>query len=326
MNYKIIGHIIKIILFVEAVFMIPAMLLCLFDGDSAAAISFGITILLILAAVGVLDVLCRNRSDKFFAKEGLITTGASWIFMSLFGALPFWFCKEIPNFVDAFFEIVSGFTTTGASILTDIEALPRGLLYWRSFSHWLGGMGVLVFILAIVPLSSKGAGYSMHLMRAESPGPDVGKLVPKIRTTAKILYLIYFGITVLNVVFLMFGGISLFEALCTAFGTAGTGGFSIKNDSMMSFSPYVQGVCTVFMLLFGVNFSCYYLLLNKKFKSVLRDEEFRFYIGIVLLSTVVITINTAGYYGSLGEAIHHAAFQVSSIITTTGFGTVDSDL
>ena len=326
MNYKIIGHIIKIILLVEAVFMLPAIAYCLVDGDGTACVSFAVSIAIILAVVALLHFLCRGYSDKFFAKEGLITVGASWIFMSIFGALPFVFSSAIPNFIDAMFEIVSGFTTTGASILTDIEALPRGLLYWRSFSHWLGGMGVLVFILAIVPLSSKGSGYSMHLMRAESPGPDVGKLVPKVRSTAKILYIIYFGITALDVFFLMLGGISFFEAICTAFGTAGTGGFSVKNDSLMSFSPYIQNVCTVFMMLFGVNFSCYYLLIKGNFKSVLKDEEFRLYIGVAVASTVIITINTLSYYGTTGEAIHHAAFQVASIMTTTGFGTVDSDL
>ena len=205
MNYKIIGHIIKIILLVEAVFMLPAIAYCRVDGDRTACVSFAVSIAIILAVVALLHFLCRGYSDKFFAKEGLITVGASWIFMSIFGALPFVFSSAIPNFIDAMFEIVSGFTTTGASILTDIEALPRGLLYWRSFSHWLGGMGVLVFILAIVPLSSKGSGYSMHLMRAESPGPDVGKLVPKVRSTAKILYIIYFGITALDVFFLMLG-------------------------------------------------------------------------------------------------------------------------
>ena len=326
MNYKIIGHIIKLILIVEAVFMLPAIIWCLIDGDMDAALSFVYSILIILVSVGLLHALCKNRSDKFFAKEGLITVGSSWIFMSLFGSLPFVISGAIPNFIDALFEIVSGFTTTGASILNEIESLPRGILYWRSFSHWLGGMGVLVFVLAIVPITSKGSGYSMHLMRAESPGPDVGKLVPKIKSTAKILYLMYMAITALNVIFLMLGGVNLFESLCIAFGTAGTGGFSMRNDSIMSFSPYVQNVCTVFMLLFGVNFSCYYLLLRGKIKNVLKDEEFRLYFGIVFLSTAVVTLNTLKMYPTAGEALHHAAFQVASIKTTTGFGTVDSDL
>ena len=246
--------------------------------------------------------------------------------LSLVGCLPFWVSREIPSFIDAFFETVSGFTTTGSSILSDVEALSKGLLYWRSFSHWLGGMGVLVFLLAIIPGGAKGAGFTMHLLRAESPGPDVGKLVPKMRTTAMILYLIYVGITVLNVIFLLAGGMSLFEAVCTAFGTAGTGGFGVKNDSLASYSPYIQNVTTVFMILFGVNFSCYYLLLIRQWKGVFRDEELRLYLGIILGAIVLIVLDLRGFYDTLGETVRHAAFQVGSIITTTGYATTDFDL
>ena len=226
--------------------------------------------------------------------------------------------------MDAFFEIVSGFTTTGASILPEVEVLSRSILYWRSFSHWLGGMGVLVFLLAFT--GEKGKGFTMHLLRAESPGPDVGKLAPKMRKTASILYLIYIGLTIVNFLFLIAGGMSLFDAVCTAMGTAGTGGFGIKNDSLAGYSPYLQNVTTVFMALFGINFSCYYLILLGQIRSVFRDEEVRLYLGLILGSIVLITINLGSYYDSLGETIRHAAFQVSSIITTTGFATTDFDL
>jgi trk system potassium uptake protein TrkH len=240
------------------------------------------------------------------------------------GSLPFYFSREIPSYVDAFFEIVSGFTTTGASIVPSVEDLSHGILYWRSFSHWLGGMGVLVFLLAFT--GEKGKGFTMHLLRAESPGPNVGKLVPKMRKTAAILYIIYIVLTFINIIFLLIGGMSLFEAVCTAFGTAGTGGFGIKNDSLASYSPYIQNITTVFMILFGVNFSCYYLLLLKQFKSVFKDEELRLYFGIILVSIILIVLNLRGFYGTLEETIRHAAFQVGSIITTTGYATTDFDL
>jgi len=246
--------------------------------------------------------------------------------LSLVGCLPFWLSREIPSFVDAFFEIVSGFTTTGASIVPEVEKLSKGILYWRSFSHWVGGMGVLVFLLAIAPSGERGAGFTMHLLRAESPGPDVGKLVPKMRKTAAILYIIYCVLTVLDVIFLLAGGMNLFESVCHALGTAGTGGFGVKNDSFGSYTPYLQNVTTVFMLLFGVNFSCYYLLLLKQLRSVFRDEELRTYVGIVLGSILLITLNIRGYYDTLGESVRHAAFQVASVVTTTGYATVDFDL
>jgi trk system potassium uptake protein TrkH len=219
--------------------------------------------------------------------------------------------------------MVSGFTTTGASILPEVEKLSHGILYWRSFSHWLGGMGVLVFLLAFT--GGNGQGFTMHLLRAESPGPNVGKLVPKMRTTAAILYLLYIGMTVINVIFLLLGDMPLFEAVCTAFGTAGTGGFGIKNDSLASFSPYIQNVTTVFMILFGINFSCYYLLLLRQFGSVFKDEELRVYVCVILVSIVLIVLNVRGMYPTLEETVRHSAFQVGSIITTTGYSTVDFD-
>ena len=231
---------------------------------------------------------------------------------------------EIPNYIDALFETISGFTTTGASILTDVELLSHGAAFWRSFTHWIGGMGVLVFLLAVLP-AGNGSGFTLHLLRAESPGPDVGKLVPKMLSTASILYLIYIVMTVLNVIFLLFGGMPLLDALCTAFGTAGTGGFGIKNDSMASYSPYIQNVTTVFMILFGINFSCYYLLLLRQFGSVFKDEELRVYVCVILVSIVLIVLNVRGMYPTLEETVRHSAFQVGSIITTTGYSTVDFD-
>ena len=324
MNYKMMGRFIAQILSIEGIFMIPALLISLGYRETAAAKAFGWTIVMILALAAVLYLLCKGAPSAFYAREGLVCVGVCWIVLSLLGCMPFYISREIPKYVDAFFEIVSGFTTTGASILSDVEPLSHGILYWRSFSHWVGGMGVLVFLLAFT--GEKGKGFTMHLLRAESPGPDVGKLVPKMRSTAGILYLIYIVMTVINVFFLLLGDMSLFEAVCTAFGTAGTGGFGIKNDSLGSYSPYIQNVTTVFMILFGVNFSCYYLLLLKQFRSVFRDEEVRMYFGIILGSILLISLDIYGMYGSLEETIRHAAFQVGSIITTTGFSTVDFDL
>ena len=326
MNFKMMGRFIAQILSIEGIFMLPALVISLFCREAAAAWGFFYTLLVIVGLALVLNLICRGAPSAFYAKEGMVCVGGSWIVLSMVGCLPFWFSGEIPHYVDAFFEIVSGFTTTGASIVPEVEKLSKGILYWRSFSHWLGGMGVLVFMLALVPSSEKGAGFTMHLLRAESPGPNVGKLVPKMRTTASILYIIYIAMTILNILFLMFGGMTLFEAVCTAFGTAGTGGFGIKNDSLASYSPYIQNVTTVFMILFGVNFSCYYLLLIKQWKNVFQDEELRLYFGIILFTILLIVWNTFGIYGTLEETIRHAAFQVGSIITTTGYATTDFDL
>ncbi len=326
MNYKMMGRFIAQTLFVETVFMIPALLISLFGGEAMAVKGFVYAIAVLLLVQGMLFLLCKGAPKAFGAREGFACVSMSWIVMSLLGCLPFVFSREIPNYIDALFEIVSGFTTTGASVVADVEGLSKGIIYWRSFSHWLGGMGVLVFLLAIAPGDGQGKGFTMHLLRAESPGPNVGKLVPKMRQTAAILYIIYVVMTVINILFLVAGDMPLFEAVCTAFGTAGTGGFGIKNDSMASYSPYLQNVTTVFMLLFGVNFSCYYLLLLKQFKSVFKDEELRLYFGVVLASIVMIVLNLRGVYATLEETLRHAAFQVSSIITTTGYATTDFDL
>ena len=327
MNYKMTGRFIAQIIAIEGVFMLPALAISLFCKEYNAAWGFVYTIAIIAAVAGILFALCRKAKTVFGARDGMASVGLSWITLSLLGCLPFVFSGEIPHYIDAFFEIVSGFTTTGASILTNVEAMSKGLLYWRSFSHWLGGMGVLVFLLAIAPSGEGDKGFTMHLLRAESPGPDVGKLAPKMRQTALILYLIYIGLTVINVVFLLLGDMPLFDAVCTAFGTAGTGGFGIKNSSMGEYSMYLQGVTTVFMLLFGINFSCYYLLLLRQFKAVFKDEELRLYVIIVLASILLITLNVwygmKDAYDTLWETAHHAAFQVSSIITTTGYSTTD---
>ncbi len=326
MNYKMMGRFIAWILVIEAIFMLPAWGISFYDGTDHVTRAFEFTIALMLVIAAVLALLSRKAQKVFFAKEGLFCVGISWIVMSLVGCLPFCLSGEIPHYIDALFEIVSGFTTTGSSIVTDVEALSRGVIYWRSFSHWLGGMGVLVFLLALVPVSGNNEGFTMHLLRAESPGPSVGKLVPKMRRTAAVLYLTYLALTVVNVLFLLIGDMPLFEALCTAFGTAGTGGFGIKNDSMASYSPYLQNVTTVFMLIFGVNFGCYYLMILRRFRSVLRDEELRLYLGVVLGSIVLITVNIASKCDTVWDAMRHAAFQVSTIITTTGYSTTDFDL
>ena len=325
MNFKMMGRFLAQIIGIEAAFMLPALFISVGYGEQASVKGFLYTLAIMLVLGGILFLFCRKAGKLFGAREGLVCVSFSWLVLSLLGCLPFVFSGTIPSYIDAFFEIVSGFTTTGASILPEVESLPKGLLYWRSFSHWLGGMGVLVFLLAISSGSGNDKGFTMHLLRAESPGPDVGKLVPRMKQTAMILYIIYIVMTVINVIFLLCGDMPFLEALCTAFGTAGTGGFGVKNDSLASYSPYIQNVTTVFMFLFGVNFSCYYLLLLRQFKSVVKDEELRLYVGIAALAVILIVWNTFSLYGTLGETVRHAAFQVSSIMTTTGFSTTDFD-
>ena len=326
MNYKMIGRFIAQIIAIEMAFMVPAMAISLGYGEHRTVFAFLYTLGIMAVLAGGLYLLCRKTDKVFRAREGLVCVGSSWIVLSLLGCLPFVFSGTITNYIYALFEIVSGFTTTGASVLSDVESIPRGILYWRSFSHWLGGMGVLVFLLAITSGSEQGKGFTMHLLRAESPGPEVGKLVPKKKQTATILYLIYITMTVANVIFLLCGNMHWLDALCTAFGTAGTGGFGVRNDSMASFSPYIQNVTTVFMFLFGVNFSCYYLLLLRQIKGVLKDEELRLYVGLFIAASILITWNIFPIYGNLADSIRHSAFQVSSIMTTSGFTTADFDL
>ena len=326
MNVRMIGRILSQIIGIEAVFLLPALGISLGYGEFQAAEGFVLTLSIMAFVAGLLWLICRKASKQIGASEGMISVSLGWVVLSLFGCLPFFFSRQIPSFIDAFFETVSGFTTTGASVLSDVESLSKGLLYWRSFSNWLGGMGVLVFLLAIAPTDSQGSGFTMHLLRAESPGPDVGKLVPRMKKTASILYLIYIGLTALDLILLLFGNMSFLDAICTAFSTAGTGGFGVRNDSFASFSPYIQNVTTVFMFLFGINFSCFYLLLLGNIKSIFKDEELRLYIGLALGVILLIGLNIHHLYSSWADTFRHAAFQVSTIITTTGFATADFDM
>ena len=321
MNYSIIIYIIGMILKIEAAFMLlPAVTALIYQETSGVA--FLITIVLCLA-IGFPLTRKKPTRKAFYTKEGFVTVALSWIVLSIMGAIPFVISHSIPNPVDALFETVSGFTTTGASILSNVEALPHCMLMWRSFTHWIGGMGVLVFILSLLPLTG---GYHMNLMKAESPGPSVSKLAPKVQSTAKILYTIYFVMTVIQIVLLLIGGMPLFDTICTAFGTAGTGGFGIKNDSMASYSTYLQVVITVFMILFGVNFNAYFFIITKKFAQAFKMEEVRYYFGIIGVATLIITCNIYHIFGSATKAFQQAAFQVGSIITTTGYATTDFDL
>ena len=324
MNYKMMGRFIAQILMVEAVFMIPAAIISLCYGEHPAMWSFLLSMAACCLVSLILHLFCKGAPSAFYAKEGLVCVGLSWIVLSIFGCLPFWLSREIPHFVDAFFEIVSGFTTTGSSVVANVEGLSHGIIYWRSFSNWLGGMGVLVFLLAFT--GGRGKGFTMHLLRAESPGPNVGKLVPKMRSTAAILYVLYIVLTILDFLFLLFGNMPVFDAVCTAMSTAGTGGFGIKNDSFASFSPYIQNVTTVFMLLFAVNFSCYYLLLLGQFKAVFKDEELRVFLGIIFGSILLLVLTIRPLYGTLEESIRHAAFQVGTLVSSTGFASTDFDL
>ena len=277
----------------------------------------------ICALLGLLLRQVRASSSIFYMREGFVTTALSWIVISVMGAVPFVLTGAIPDPVEALFETVSGFTTTGASILAEVELLPKGVLFWRSFTHWIGGMGVLVFLLTLLPLTG---GSHINLMKAESPGPQVEKLVPKVQSTAKILYGIYIVLTLVQIVLLLAGGMPLFDSLLTSFGTAGTGGFGIKNDSMAGYSVYSQVIVTIFMILFGVNFNAYFLILLGKFRRAAAMEEVRWYLGIIAASIAVITWNARGFFDTLGQAVQQAAFQVASIITTTGFSTCDFNL
>lgn len=318
MNHSIIRYILGWVLVLEAGLLLMPCLVAVCYRETS-----GLAFLIVAVACALLGLIFVHRKPKqqiFYAREGFVIVALSWIVMSIFGAMPFVFNEEIPSFTDALFETISGFTTTGASVLSDVESLSHCSLFWRSFTHWIGGMGVFVFLLAVLPLAG---GYNMHLMRAESPGPSVGKLVPKVRETAKILYGIYIVMTVTEVVLLLLFGMPFFDALTLSFGTAGTGGFGIKNTSVADYSVICQTIITIFMILFGVNFNAYYLLLGKHKKDALRMEELRWYIVIIAVTTCVITLNIKDLFPNLLQAFHHAAFQVASIITTTGFSTVD---
>ena len=322
MNYAVVFRLLGYILMIEgALLLLPAATSLLY-GEWMVLGVFLLTAA-VSAAIGFVLKGIKPRSKVFYMREGFAATALSWIVISVVGAVPFVLTGCIPNPVDALFETVSGFTTTGASILPGVEDLPKGILLWRSFTHWIGGMGVLVFLLSLLPLTG---GSHVNLMKAESPGPQVDKLVPKVQSTAKILYGIYLFLTVLEFVFLLFGGMPVFESMLTAFGTAGTGGFGFKNDSFTSFSPYIQWVVTIFMILFGVNFNAYFLLLMRRFRRAAASEEVRAYFIIIAVAVGIITCNIYSMYNGLGEALRQAAFQVGSIITTTGFSSCDFDL
>lgn len=320
MNGSVIRRILGYVLVLEAALMLLPCAVALYYGEQQ-----GLAYLETAVAIGLIGAALAYRKPKisvFYLKEGCVATALSWIVLSICGSLPFIITGEIPNFTNALFETVSGFTTTGASILSDVEALSKCSLFWRSFTHWIGGMGVLVFILAVVPLSG---GSNINILKAESPGPSVGKIVPQMRKTARILYYIYFGMTALEIAFLVAGKMPFFDAVTTSFGTAGTGGFGIKNDSIAGYSDYLQWVVTVFMLLFGVNFNAYYLLLFRQFRKAVSMEEVRWYFITVFASIGIVFVNVYNMYSTAEQALSKSAFQVASIITTTGYSTTDFD-
>ena len=310
-----VGH---IILAEAALLLLPALVSVIYLEECVW--SFLITIAIAIIFGLVLKFASRPDTRVIYAKEGFVIVSFAWVLMSVIGALPFFLSGEIPHYVDALFETVSGFTTTGASILTDVEAMSNGLLFWRSFTHWIGGMGVIVFVMAIMP---NIADRSMHIMKAEVPGPTVGKLVPKARETAKILYLIYIALTIVMIAMLLFGGMPLFDSIVHAFGTAGTGGFGIKADSIGGYNSYCQWVITAFMLVFSLNFNLYYLILLRKTKAVLKSTELWFFVGLVMVCVAVITYNIYPLYATFEETIRTSSFQVATIISTTGYATTN---
>lgn len=319
MNRRMVFYMLGRMITLEAALLIlPLVVSLIYKENCTIAISITIAVALITGLL--LSLISRPKNKLIFAKEGFVIVALAWLSLSAIGALPFFLSGEITSYVDAFFETVSGFTTTGASILNDVESMSYGLLFWRSFTHWIGGMGILVLIMAIIPTDS---GRSIHMLRAEMPGPVVGKLVPKIKDTAKILYIIYFAMTAVEIVFLLCGGMSLYESCVHAFGTAGTGGFGVKADSIAGYSPYLQWVITIFMILFGINFNLYFLLIIGRVRSVFRSTEFWCYLGVIIASITAICINTLSIYQSVSETIRTSAFQVASIITTTGYSTTD---
>lgn len=322
MNNKMTTYILGKMLGVEAlVLLIPALVSWIYNEDGW---KYFLITSAILVAVYIAFGKKKPKDSTIYGRDGFIIIACAWILWSIFGALPFWLSGSIPSYVNAFFETVSGFTTTGSTILTDASALPMGMNFWRCFTHWIGGMGVLVFVMVIVSLEDKN---SMHLMRAEVPGPETDKLVPKARDTAKILYGMYLVLTITEVIFLLAGGMSLYDSLIHSFSTAGTGGFNNRSNSVAYYdSAYIDGVITVFMILFGINFNIYYFLLLKKVKAVFKNEELRTYLGVILGATILITINILSVYEAPLKAFRYAVFQVSAIITTTGFVTADFNM
>ena len=318
MNIGIVFYFLGWVLGIEGILMILPCVVALVYREPSGFYFLGVA--LFCGISGWLLAHRKLKSTVFYAKEGFVAVSLSWIVLSFFGALPFFLSGEIPLLEDALFEVISGFTTTGASVLPDVEALSRCMLMWRSFTHWIGGMGILVFILSILPMTGD---YNMHIMRAESPGPSVGKLVPKIRITAKLLYQIYFFMTIATMGFLLIGGMPVFDTICMSLGAAGTGGFACRNSGQADYTLYQQAVLSIAMILFGVNFNVYYLLLIKKPKDAFRCEEMRGYLAVILGAVILITLNVRHLFPSLFLAVHHVLFQVASIITTTGYATVD---
>ena len=331
MNYRIIVYTIGRIMTIEAILMLIPVAACIFFDEGIAFELFAVALATLL--IGILFQLRKPKRTLIRAKEGFIITGLTWLVLSIIGAIPFVASGAIPNFTDAVFETASGFTTTGASILTDLDSIPRSILLWRSFTHWIGGMGILMFMLIFIPSTAD----EMNIMRAESPGPSVEKMVPKVRETARTLYGIYFAMTITLILLLVIAGMPFFDSVCVSFGTAGTGGFGVRGDSIASYSPLCQNIITVGMLMFGVNFNLYYLIIMKKFKDILHCEEVMWYFIIYGTAVTLVTLGTfTGFVESvgweesftmdaLGDAIHHSAFQVASVMTTTGFATVDFD-
>lgn len=323
MNIKMVFRTVGRISQVAALLLLIPAVVAIIYKETEQFFAFFITAIAAFAIGLFIGLITKTKNRVIYAKDGFAITALAWIVMALVGAVPFVISGDIPSYIDAVFETVSGFTTTGASILTNVEAMSRSMLFWRSFTHWIGGMGVLVFIMAIIPnLTDR----SIHIMRAEMPGPVIGKLVPRVKDTAKILYLIYIFLTVLEAVLLLAGGMPLFDSLIHTFGTAGTGGFGIKADSIASYSPYCQWVIAIFMLIFGVNFNLYYLLLLRRIRTALKSGELWCYISIVFVSVAAITVNIAPIYKNFSTALRNSTFQVASIISTTGFATADFDL
>ena len=323
MNYRMMAYILGNILRVEGVFLVAPALIAVYYGERKAFYAFVISVCSAIL-FGSIFARFKPKDRRIYGREGFIIVALAWILMSVFGALPFYFSGAISGAVDCFFETVSGFTTTGASILTEIEGLPKSVLFWRSFTHWIGGMGILVFMLAIMPAVDER---SMHLMRAEAPGPVVGKLVPKVKSTAKLLYGIYIFLTVIQIILLFAGGMPMFDSIVNSFSTAGTGGFAIKNASIAAYSnAYFEYVIAFFMLVFSINFNLYHLLLIKDTTNIFKNEELRYYLFIVFGSIAVITVNILSLYPTVESAFRHATFQVLSIISTTGFATENYDV
>lgn len=321
MNRRMIAYILGLLILCEAALMLLPLAVALIYGE-AVVTSFVYSIIL-LVVMGLVLVRFKPKDKTIYSRDGLVVVSVGWIFLSLFGALPFFISGEIPNYLDAVFEAVSGFTTTGASILSNVEALSKSMLFWRSFTHWIGGMGVLVFVMAVLPLA--GGGGDIHLMRAESPGPVVGKLVPRSNKTARILYAIYFAMTVIEIITLIVGGMPVFDSITISFGTAGTGGFAPLNSSLANYNTFCQATVTVFMALFGVNFNIYFLLLCRRFRDAFKSSELRAYFAIMAGAIAIVTINIRDYFDTIFEALHHASFQISSVMTTTGYATTDFD-